>query len=115
VLLQCMRHKCAHACVHTRDPRCSDSESCVPCPAWLYGGTDICTAFRNFWITLTIRSQVFSALVAQSFSTYNFALIFDITIAKNNITRMICCGFVVVNRRRSEGETIILSKILTQS
>jgi hypothetical protein len=25
---------------------------------------------------------------------------------------MICCGFVVVNRRRSEGETIILSKIL---
>jgi hypothetical protein len=23
---------------------------------------------------------------------------------------MICCGFVVVNRRRSEGKTIILSK-----
>jgi hypothetical protein len=42
-------------------------------------------------------------------------LIFDITIVKNNITRMICCGFVVVNRRRSDGETIILSKILSQS
>jgi hypothetical protein len=54
----------------------------------------------------------FCALVALSFSTYNFAMISDITIVKNNVTRMICCGFVVVNRRRSKGETIILSKIL---
>jgi hypothetical protein len=92
----------------------TDFESFVPCPTWIYGGTHICTAFRNFWSTLTKRCQVFSALVALSFSKYNFVLVFDITIVKNNITRMICCGFVV-NRRRSEGEMIILSKILAQS
>jgi hypothetical protein len=39
---------------------------------------------------------------------YNFVLIFDITTAKSNITRMVCCGFVVINWR-SEAETIILS------
>jgi hypothetical protein len=50
-----------------------------------------CTAFRNFWITLTNRNQVFSALVALSFSTHNSALISDITVVKNNITRMTCC------------------------
>jgi hypothetical protein len=44
------------------------------------------------------------------FSTYNFALIFEITIVKNNITTMIGRAFVDVNRRRSEGEMIVLSK-----
>jgi hypothetical protein len=60
----------------------ADFESCVPCPAWIYDGTHICTALRNFWITLTNRSQVFLRLLLLSFSTYNFALIFDITIKK---------------------------------
>jgi hypothetical protein len=32
-----------------------------------------------------------SVLVALSFSKYNFALMFDITIVTNYITRMICC------------------------
>jgi hypothetical protein len=68
-----------------------------------YSRAHVRTTFQNFWITLTNRSQVFSAHVALSFSMYNFALVFDITIIKNNMTR-ICCGFVVNNRRRSEGE-----------
>jgi hypothetical protein len=93
----------------------TDFESCVPCPAWIRGGTHIGTAFRNLRITLINRSQDFSALVALCFRTYNSALIFDTTIVKNNITRMMCCGFVVLNRRRSVGDTIILSKILAQS
>jgi hypothetical protein len=42
-----------------------------------------------------------SAHIALSFSTYNFALISDTTIVKSNITRLVCCVFVV-NRRRSE-------------
>jgi hypothetical protein len=75
-------------------------ESCLP---------HICTAFRNFCITLINRSQVFPAIFNLSFITHNFALVFDVTIAKNNILRINCCGFIIVNRRRSEGEIIILS------
>jgi hypothetical protein len=33
----------------------------------IYGGSQICIVFRNFWITLTNRSKVFSALVSPSF------------------------------------------------
>jgi hypothetical protein len=99
----------------------------VPILAWQYRFWELCSMSRlDIWrdthlyhfsklLDYINRSQVLSALVALSFSTFYFALIFDITIIKNNITRMICCGFVVVNRRRSEGETIILSKILAQS
>jgi hypothetical protein len=56
----------------------------------------------------------FFCACCSDFSTYNLALILDITIVKNNITRMICCGFVVVSWKRSVGETIILLKILAQ-
>jgi len=45
----------------------SDFESCVPCPTWMYGGSHICTAIQNFWITLINRSKVFAALVSLSF------------------------------------------------
>jgi hypothetical protein len=115
-------------CIMLRDPRHPDFGGTVPILRavfrvpyiyiyiyiYIWGG-HICTAFRNFWIALTTRSQVFCALVALSFSMYNFTLMFDITIVKNNITRMISCGFVVIKRRRSEGEMIILSEILAQS
>jgi hypothetical protein len=57
----------------------------------------------------TNRSQAFSAFVAVSFSAYNLIVTFCIIIAENNKTWMICCGFVVVNRRRSEDEMIKLS------
>jgi hypothetical protein len=56
---------------------------------------------------LTNKSQAISMLIALRFTMYNLTLIY-ITIVKNNATRLICCGFVV-NRRRPEGETIILS------
>jgi hypothetical protein len=46
-----------------RDPRRPDFESCVPYPAWIYGGSYICTAFRYLWVTLTHRSKFLSAHV----------------------------------------------------
>jgi hypothetical protein len=95
-----------------RDPRRPDFESCVPCPASrldIWWDTHL-YRYRNFWITLTNRSQDFLRLllwvVVRIISPW---YLFYITIVKNNITRMICYGFVVVNRRRSEDEPIILS------
>jgi hypothetical protein len=70
--------------VQVRDPRRPDFGGTVPILRAVfrvppgYMAEHICTAFRNFWITLTKRNQVFSALVALSFSTYNSALIFDL-------------------------------------
>lgn len=55
------------------------------------------------------KQPIFSVFIAPSFSTCNFAFLFDNTVLKSNIIRMICCGFVVVGRMRSEGEAIILS------
>lgn len=54
------------------------------------------------------QQPIFSTLVALNFIMYNFALIFYITIVKINISRLICCGFLVVSLR-SEGWTINLS------
>jgi hypothetical protein len=42
----------------------ADFESCVPCPAWICGGSHICNTFRNFWITLTNISYVFFCSVS---------------------------------------------------
>jgi hypothetical protein len=73
-------------------------ESYISCPTCIYSGTHIYTIFRNFWITLRKRGQVLSTLVALSFSTYNFVLIY-ITIVKYSISMMICCGFVASNEK----------------
>jgi hypothetical protein len=59
----------------------TDFESSVPCPGRIYGGSHICIAFQNVWITLTNRSKVFSALVFLSF--LRSWRVFYITIHKN--------------------------------
>jgi hypothetical protein len=64
--------------------------------------------FSKLLDCITDRSQVFSVLVTLSFSSYNFAMMFDITVIRNNITRIIWCGSDV-NQRRLQGETMILS------
>jgi hypothetical protein len=46
-------------------------ESCVPCPAWICGRSHICTALRNFWITLTNGSKDFSCAYFPEFCIYN--------------------------------------------
>jgi hypothetical protein len=104
-----------------RDPRRPDFGGTVPILRAIFRVPPGCMAvhtfvplFETFGLHYRTEAKFFSAFLALSFSTYNFALISDITIIKNNITRMICCGFVV-NRRWSVGETIILSKILAQS
>jgi hypothetical protein len=55
----------------------------------------------------------FLTALALSFSTYSFAFICDITIVKDNITKVRHCGFGI--NQRSKGETITLSLHLSDN
>jgi hypothetical protein len=61
------------------------------------------------WIMLTNKSQVFSVFMLLSFTMDSFVFLFYIIIVKNNTTRVVCRGFVVVRGREGYLLTLPLS------
>jgi hypothetical protein len=75
----------------------TDFDSCLLCLAWIYGGSHIFfAAFRK----LFVASLCFVHIICLDIWYYHI---------KNDIIRIIRCSFVVINWRRSQGWTIILS------
>jgi hypothetical protein len=58
---------------------------------------------------LTNKSQVFSVFVLLSFTMDSFVFLFYIIIVKNNTTRVVCRGFVVVRGQDGYPLTLPLS------
>jgi hypothetical protein len=56
--------------------------------------------FSKMLYCINKSKRNFSLLVALNFNTYKFALVSDIVIAKRNIRKAICWGFVVLTRER---------------